>query len=391
MIDVNSRASDLLAQNLAPGSLVAIADGAGMPSDELLVVLSNVARRTGGVNLLLGWCIGPRPGLDLSAFASIHSVMGGYQLRRAVQDGRVAYIPARLGTMPRLLAGPLRPDVLLTSLVPQDGDLRYGTEVGWARAAAESASLVLVEENHGLPSAAATPAVHRDDVTILATSDRSPDCLRRSLPDVVATRIGARVAALVPEGAAIQVGPGAIAEAFLAALDVPVRVDSGVVIDGVRELDERQLLLEQPIAAYLAGSPELYAWAAGRPILRGVDETHDITRLAARHLIAVNTALEIDLSGQVNVESIEGDAVAGIGGHADYALAASRSTGLSIIALPTRRGGNVTLVERLSAPTSTARSDIDVVVTELGAADLRGISDQERREALLEIWNGEVS
>lgn len=391
MTDVNPRAGDLLAQNLEPGSLVAVADGAGMPSDELLATLSDVARHTGGVELLLGWCIGPRPGLDLSAFASIRTVMGGYQLRREVRDGRVAYIPARLGTMPSLLAGPLRPDVLLTTLVPQGGQLRHGTEVGWARAAAESARTVLVEENHATPSAAAIPAVHRDDVTIVATSDRAPDNLSRSRPDAVALRIGERVASLVPEGAAIQVGPGAIAEAFLAVLDVPVRVDSGVVVDGVKDLDERHLLLEQPTAAYLAGSPDLYAWAAGRPILRGVDETHDITRLAARRLVAVNTALEIDLSGQVNVEAIDGDPVAGIGGHSDYALAASRSSGLSVIALPTRRGGNVTLVERLSAPTSTARSDIDVVVTELGAADLRGLPDLQRREALLEIWNGDVS
>lgn len=390
MADVKAMAGDHFARHLEPGSLVAVSDGAGMPSDDLLATLSEVCRRTGGVRLLLGWCIGPRPGLDLSAFGSVRTLMGGYQLRHAVRDGRVGYVPARLGSIPSLLAGPLRPDVLVTTMVPKDGGLNYGTEVGWAQSAAESARVVLVEQNDATTSASALPDVSRDEVTIIATSDRPPDCLSRPSPDAAARRIGVQVAALVPEGAAIQVGPGTIAEAFLGALAVPVRVDSGVLIDAVMDLDERGLLLGQPTAAYLAGSPELYAWAGGRPILRGVDHTHDISRLAARPLIAVNTALEIDLTGQVNVEGVDGVPVAGIGGHADYALAASRSRGLSVVALPTRRSGHTTLVERLSTPTSTARSDIDVVVTEMGAADLRGLPDSQRSEVLLQIWGSDA-
>ena len=391
MTDVKAMAGDHFARHLKAGALVAVSDGAGMPSDDILATLSEACRGTGGIRLLLGWCIGPRPGLDLSAFESVRTLMGGYQLRHAVRDGRVGYVPARLGSIPNLLAGPLRPDVLVTTMVPNGKGLNYGTEVGWAQAASKSARIVLVEQNDATSSASAIPDVPRDEVTIIATSDRPPDSLPRPSPDAVALRIGEQVAALVPEGTAIQVGPGTIAEAFLGALAVPVRVDSGVVVDAVRDLDERGLLLDQPTAAYLAGSPELYAWAEGRPILRGVDHTHDITRLAARPLIAVNTALEIDLTGQVNVEGVHGLPVAGIGGHADYALAASRSRGLSVIALPTRRGGRTTLVERLSTPTSTARSDIDVVVTELGAADLRGLPDSQRSEALLQIWGGDAS
>lgn len=376
---------------LRSGCLVAVTDGAGMPSSDALRALSDVARRTGGVRLLLGWCIGPRPGLDLGAFASVRTVMGGYRLRSAIRDGRVGYVPVRLGTMPSLLGGPLRPDVLLTSMVPRRGGLAFGTEVGWARAAMAHAHVVLVEENHGAPVASAVIDVPRADVRVIGTSAHPPDVLARPEPDEATLRIGRAIASLVSEGAAVQVGPGGIGDAFLAALEVPVIVDSGVVVDGVADLERRGLLLREPTAAYLAGSAGLYAWAAGRPLLRGVEETHDITRLAARPLVAVNTALEIDLTGQVNVESAHGDPVAGIGGHADFALAASRSDGLSVVALPTQRGGRSTLVERLSAPVSTARSDVDLVVTELGISDLRGLPDAGRREALIAIWGGGVS
>jgi len=104
-------------------------------------------------------------------------------------------------------------------------------------------------------------------------------------------------------------------------------------------------------------------------------------------LTFVLTGFVIYLVGQVNVEGFRGEVIAGVGGHPDYAGAAIRSRdGLSVVALPTVRGGRRTLVERLSAPASTSRSDVDVVVTELGTADLRGLSDAERARALLTAW-----
>jgi acyl-CoA hydrolase len=119
-------------------------------------------------------------------------------------------------------------------------------------------------------------------------------------------------------------------------------------------------------------------------MLDGVETTHDASRLA-RHdaFVAVNTALQMDLAGQVNVEAVDGDRIAGIGGHADYALGASRCPGgLSIIAMASTSRGRSTLVERLDAPTTTPRSDIDLVVTEHGCADLRGLDDSARAVAL---------
>jgi len=104
----------------------------------------------------------------------------------------------------------------------------------------------------------------------------------------------------------------------------------------------------------------------------------------------VNTAVEIDLDGQVNVEGTAEAVVGGIAGHADYAAAAARSVGgLSIIAVPTAHRGRPTLVARLSRPVSTPAHDVDVVVTERGIADLRGLSRPERRNALADLWGGQ--
>jgi acyl-CoA hydrolase len=148
------------------------------------------------------------------------------------------------------------------------------------------------------------------------------------------------------------------------------------------------LLVGLPLGAYVVGTNALYQWCHGRPIATRIERSHDLSYLSDLPLFAINTALEIDLSGQVNVEGFGKTVVAGVGGHPDFAVAGSRACeGLSIVALPTRRGRHRTLVHTLSVPTSTSRSDIDVVVTELGIADLRGLDDDERRQAMITLWD----
>ncbi len=158
--------------------------------------------------------------------------------------------------------------------------------------------------------------------------------------------------------------------------------------DAVVSLDCRGLLLGEPVAAYLAGGDQLLDWADGRPLLYPVEHTHDPGRLSSGlAFIAVNTALEVDEQGQVNVEGLPGAAIGGIGGHPDYAAAATRSPGgLSIVALPTTARGRPTLVRRLSGPVTTPGHDVDVLVTEHGAADLRGLDRGERAQAIRGLW-----
>src|SRR5690606_25060339 len=135
---------------------------------------------------------------------------------------------------------------------------------------------------------------------------------------------------------------------ILETLSVPVQIDTGVITDSVLQLEKRGLLHGKPSAPYLAGSSELHAWADGKGMLQGLEVTHNQARLAqGTPLVTINTALEVDMDGQVNVESVGGSAIAGIGGQPDFAFAgaSAESDGLSILAVTTRSGKKSTLVE----------------------------------------------
>jgi acyl-CoA hydrolase len=265
--------------------------------------------------------------------------------------------------------------------------LNLATEASWIKVAAHTAGVCLAELNNALPAAARSAMLEDVDVSVIAESNHPPFEVPTKAPDDAITQIGVELASLVSPGSTVQFGPGPIANALVAALQSPVSVDSGIITDAVVDLDARGLLADDPRATYLAGTETLYKWADGRTILDGVEITHDPARLSSLDLVAVNTALQIDLIGQVALEGTPRLPATGIGGHTDYAYAASRSTnGLSIIALPSRRGGQSTLVERLSVPVATPRSVIDVVVTEHGHADLRGLTDVERANAISRLF-----
>ena len=371
-----------------PGMLVALGDGIGSPRT-VTAELSQAARSAGGVRLLLGWMPVADPALDLTAFADVRTVMSGWSLRRAIDAGLVKAVPTRLSGVPALLRGPLRPDLLVAAVVPQpSGGLGFGAEVGWMRAAVAAGARIAGVLAPRYPQCDSGPPLPEDRLVIVAHSEERPAALSFTAPQAEHRVIAGHVAALVPEGARVQVGPGALGVAILDGLRSPVRIDSGLLPDGVVDLDRRGLLVGEPAGAYLAGGDRLLDWADGRPVLHPVEYTHDPGRLSAGvPLIAVNTALEIDEQGQVNVEGLPGAAVGGIGGHPDYAAGASRSPGgLSIVALPAARQGRPTLVAELSGPVSTPGHDVDIVVTETGAADLRGLDRAERAAALRDLW-----
>jgi acyl-CoA hydrolase len=378
---------DLLASLIQPGYRVALADGAGLPL-AVLPALTDAARRAGDIELFLGWCMSPLEGLDPSVFRSVVAIMGGYGLRRSIDAGAIHYLPARLGTVPSLLHTTLRPDVFITSVTECSDGYRFTTEASWFSAAVSSGATIAAVVRTAAPSGAAGAALAADRVTIIGTDDSAPIEVPQSAITDAHRAIGKTVASLVAEGGRVQFGPGGIGACFVDALDRPVRVDSGLLSDGVVTLDQRGLLLGQPMGTYAAGTARLYEWLDGRPVLHPIEVTHDPGRLAVGSpFFAVNTALQIDLDGQINVEASRGSVVAGIGGNPDFAAAATTNIGgLSILALPTVHAGRPTLVERLDAPVSTASHDIDVVVTELGWVDLRGLDRPQRRAALRTCW-----
>jgi acyl-CoA hydrolase len=239
------------------------------------------------------------------------------------------------------------------------------------------------------PHADAGPPLPEDAITVLGETDDGPREVAFSAPGEVDRRIAAHVARWVPEGARVQVGPGRLGAAVLDAIEVPVRVDSGLLPDSVVDLDARGLLIEA-FGAYMVGTKRLYDWADGRPLLHPLEVSHDPSRLCSERpspLVAVNTAVEIDTAGQVNVEGTATAVVGGIGGHPDYAAAGTRSRhGLSLVAVASTHRGSPTLVRTLSRPVTTASHDVDVVVTEHGSADLRGLDRGERGAALAQLW-----
>lgn len=366
---------------------VALGDGYGAPRS-ISAELSKVAGAAGGVRLLLGWVPTVDPDLDLTAFTDVRAFMGGWGLRHAIDDGLVHYLPIRLGLIPSLLHGPLRPDLLVTSVVRVAGGFAWGAEVSWMRAAVDAGAVVagIVQSAH--PHADAGAPIPADQVVIVGASDAPPIAAGEPRDSPVHTVLANRIAPLVPAGARLQIGPGPLGEAVLAGLQVPIQIDSGMLPAGVAGLHARGLLSGHASATYLSGGPDFYAWANNRPLLHPIEYTHDAGRLSnGTPLVAVNMAVEIDDQGQVNVEGDRSSNLGGIGGHPDYAAAGARSVGgLSIVAVPSRHRGKLTLVEQLSRPVSTPAHDVEIVVTEHGSADLRGLDRAERRAELRRLW-----
>ncbi|MCD2195561.1 acetyl-CoA hydrolase [Actinomycetospora endophytica] len=386
-----------LAALVRPGARIAIADGCGTPR-AAFAALSALARDRGDLRLLLGWMPAFPEGLDLAAFADVRTVMPGWGLRHGVADGHVRSVPARLSATPALVTGPLRPDLLLVGAAPDPRGLVLGSEVSWVRAVIEAGVPIAAVVDEALPRAAAGSPLPDDHTHVIGHARLGPNEVPAAgEPSDEHRAIGRHVARLLPDGARLQWAPGQLGQAVVGAVlerGRPVHVDSGLLGDGVVDLDDAGLLASDAVATYLVGTRRLYDWAdargrAGHPVLHGVEHTHDPVRLAADPpLVAVNTAVEVDLDGQINVEGTARAVVGGVGGHPDYAAAATRSRrGLSVVALASTHRGVPTLVEHLSRPVTTASHDVDVMVTEHGVADLRGRDRPERRAALREVWD----
>jgi acyl-CoA hydrolase len=365
-------------------SLVAYGDGPWAPT----VDPATVADLCGldEPDVLLGWTVEELPWLETMPPGRVSSMSAGYRLAKPIASGMVEVRSTAISEMPRRLRGDFRPDIAVVSGRPAGTGFAFGPSVGWAHAAARLARRgVVVDVRPGLPAydAPSIPgeilAVMEGPTLSLASAGRPPTPAEEA--------IGAAVAELIPPGATLELGLGAVCEAAAAALSVGVRIRSGMVTDTLVRLDRQGLLLDRAEATYAWGGDQLAALgAAGRLRLVPSDESHDIDRLAAfEQFTAVNSALEVGLDGAVNVEVLDGRPVAGIGGHADFCAAAARSAGgLSIVALTATRRGRSALVPAVEK-VSTPGADVHVVATEHGVADLRGADSAERRRRLAAI------
>jgi acyl-CoA hydrolase len=295
------------------------------------------------------------------------------------------YFPCRLSLVPVLLADALPPDVVLVQTsVPADGTVSLGTEVNILPAAIEAArsrgGLVIAQFNRHVPYTYGDAVLHLDQIDYAIEADvplLSPSA--RPVRDT-STTIGHRVAALVPDGATLQLGIGAVPDAVLATLcdRRGLRVWSEMFSDGVLALHKAGALDPgRPITASFAfGSAELYDWMDRNPNVRllRTETTNDPARIERqRHMTSVNSALQVDLFAQANASRVHGVIYSGFGGQTDFVVGALHSHGgLAIIALPSwHPKANVsTVVPRLHGPVTSFQHSF--IVSDQGTAAIWG-------------------
>jgi 4-hydroxybutyrate CoA-transferase len=358
-------------------------------------------------------CEGPGPHLALGMEAHFRhrALFIGPNARQAVQDGRADYVPTFLSDVPRLFESGMLPlDHVFVNATPPDahGYCSLGTSIEAMHAAIRAAKRVVVQFNRGVPRTLGDSFIHVNDIDLAVECDVPP--YEHGLGEIgrVEAQIGGFVADLVPDGATIQMGIGAIPAAVGAALlgkhdlgvhtemftDTVVDLVEAGVINGSRKERNRGKI----VAAFMMGSQRLYEFAHDNPMIemRPVDFTNDthVIRSFSR-MTAINSAIEIDLTGQIVADSIGHRMYSGVGGQMDFIRGASlASEGRAIIALPASAAGGTRsrIVASLQegAGVVTTRAHARTVVTEHGVAELWGRSLRERAAALISIAAPEV-
>lgn len=333
----------------------------------------------------LGWTLERHQWLDDPNLRGV-TFLGGSALAGAIADGRITPLPVRLSAVPsRLENDP--PDLGVVAVVRRGDHYAFSGSVGWGDVLTTTAAHVVLEvDEDGVDLGG--PDVGGDVAAVVQRpSDDRPATTPRPADDID-LRIGDLVASLLPDDATLQFGPGGVGEGIARALDRPVKIWSGLCTEAVATLHERDLLAAPVVAAYTQGGPSIRRLAhAGMLDLTPVSVTHDLSRLSSIHrFVGCNTALQVGLDGAVNMERVGGRTIAAIGGHSDFCAGASRSVGgLSIIAVRSTTGRGASTIVPTVEVVSTQRSDVDIVVTEYGIADLRGVGDAERADRIIAV------
>jgi acyl-CoA hydrolase len=347
---------------------------------------------------------------ELSESFHVNSLFIGPNVRSAVQAGRADFTPVFLHEIPKLFReGYLPLDVALISVSPPDsrGYCSFGIEVGATKPAVEAARIIVAEINPHMPRAWGNSFIHLSQVNLCVEVDYPLPELPQSTPTELYNQIGAHVAGLINDGDTLQLGIGAIPDAVLTYLSSKkdLGIHTEMFSDGIIDLVEsgvingrrKSFMPGKIITAFCLGTRRLFEFVHDNPVveLRPVDFTNDPFNIARNdNMVAINSALQVDLTGQVCADSIGCRFYSGVGGQVDFMRGAARSKGgKPIIALPsTALDGSVSRIVPvldLGAGVTTSRNDVHYVVTEYGVADLYGKSVQRRAEALISIAHPE--
>lgn len=380
---------------------------------KLLDALVDYAPHLSDVEVCQALTIGPadyvKPELD--GHLRVNTMFISANVRRAVQAGQADFTPVLLSEFPLLFKRGILPlEVALIHVSPPDehGFCSLGVEVGLTKSAAETAKIIIAEVNQQMPRTLGDAFIHVSRLNYIVPVDYPIVEMamgEEGNPEIV-EKIAGYIAELIPDGATMQMGIGAIPDAVLKYLrnKKDLGVHSELFSDGVIELVNEGVLTGarkslhpgKIIAGFILGTKKLYDWVDDNPLieLHRTEYINDPFIIAQNErMVAINSAIEIDLTGQVCADSIGPKLYSGVGGQLDFIYGASRSKGgVPIIALPsttTLKDG--TLVTRIAsmlkqgAGVVTSRNHVRFVVTEYGIADLYGKSIRERARQLIGI------
>lgn len=383
-----------------PGDRLVAAQTLGEPTELLAELFSDLAG-TPDIELFAGMSLTgvlseAPPGMALRSFVGLganSSLIGA---------GRMSLVPCHMSDLPWMLReGPLRPDVALVTVSPPDshGACSLGLVADYARTAVDTARVVLAEVNERVPRIAGDTSIPFERISASIRTARELPEQPVVQPTETERAIAAHIAPHVADGSCLQVGVGRLGEAVLQAVAErrDLGVHSGMIGDTILQMVEEGTVTNErksidrgvTVAGSVLGSRRAVQMAArnDRLEIRSIDYTNALSVLTQlRDVVCINSAIEVDLLGQVNSELAEGRYVGAVGGAVDFLRGAVRSGGRAMVALPaTAKGGTVSRIVSSVGCVSALRSDVDMVVTEYGCADLRGVSEGERAIRLVGI------
>ncbi|MFN9881905.1 MAG: acetyl-CoA hydrolase/transferase family protein [Bacteroidota bacterium] len=391
---------------IQPGSSVFIHTAVAAPQ-VLIRELTQQANRLSPCNIYQLHTEGEAPYTHAEYESQFHThcFFIGANCREAVQAGRASYIPVFLSEVPLLFRrGVIKSDVALITVSEPDhhGYCSLGVSVDTTKAAMESSSLVIAQVNKYMPRTHGDSQVHISNIHAFVEGHLPLPEISANAPDENTQTIGSRVAELVDDGATLQIGIGEIPDAVLAELihHKDLGVHTELFSDGILPLVEKGVIngrrkkkyREKIVSTFIKGTRKLYEFVNDNPIVAMLDCSYvndsGIIRQNPK-VTAINSAIEIDITGQVCADSIGTKMYSGVGGQMDFIRGAALSErGKAIIAMPSTTSGGISRIVpvlRTGAGVVTTRAHVHYVVTEYGTACLFGKDLKQRARALVEI------
>lgn len=381
---------------------------------EVLGALVERARGLSNVEIVQVLTVGPADYVapDMEGHIRVNSLFISDNVRSAVNEGRADFTPCFLSEVPLLFkTGRVPLDVALIHVAPPDehGFCSLGVEVGITKAAAQSAKIVIAEVNPNMPRTLGDAFIHISKIDhAVPVSYELPETPMGELNDT-ARDIARHIAGIIPNGATLQMGIGGIPDAVLHELHSHkhLGIHTELFSDGIIDLVDRGIIDGEMkslhpgkiVAGFLLGTKRLYRFVHDNPVveLHPTEYINDPFVIARNdRMVAINSAIEVDLTGQVCSDSIGHRLYSGVGGQVDFIYGASRSKGgVPIIALPSsatvqgKRVSKIVSTIRPGGGVVTSRSHVRYVVTEYGVADLYARTIRERARALIGIADPE--